>query len=66
MVTTIDALCANCGKEIRVSTGDYFLCGKCYNDKVINEIDKDVNNWVQKNRMRITNYQRVQRKERDL
>tara|TARA_R100001530_G_scaffold134948_1_gene110928 strand:- start:310 stop:444 length:135 start_codon:yes stop_codon:yes gene_type:complete len=44
MVTTIDALCANCGKEIRVSTGDYFLCGKCYNDKVINEIDKDVNN----------------------
>lgn len=43
MVTALDALCTNCGKEIRVSVGEYFLCKLCYTDKVINGIDKDVN-----------------------
>ena len=44
MVTTLDAICTNCGEKIRVSVGDFFLCEKCYNDKVLNDIDKDVNN----------------------
>ena len=44
MVTALDAVCTSCGKEIRVSTGDYFLCKRCYNDKVMNDIEKDVNN----------------------
>jgi len=44
MVNCIDALCTDCGEEIRVLTGDFFLCDPCFQSRVGMEINKDINN----------------------